>query len=72
MEFMEERRDGSSDSPSTEQPETPGERCERCGRPIDTGEWYPITKDRDPDGSLRLYAFCSDGCRADWLDEQPD
>lgn len=38
--------------------------CEQCGERIETSEWYPITSDRDDDGSLRLYPFCSEACQS--------
>ncbi|ELZ31424.1 YHS domain-containing protein [Halogeometricum pallidum JCM 14848] len=44
-------------------------RCDRCGNPIETSDWYPMEKERDSDGELRLYSFCSDGCKEAWLDE---
>lgn len=44
--------------------------CDHCGSTIDTSEWYPVTKERDQDGSLRLYAFCSVRCRDEWRDER--
>lgn len=40
--------------------------CEQCGMVIDTGDWYPVAKERDADGSLRFYPFCSEDCRAAW------
>lgn len=42
--------------------------CESCGSSIDTSDWYPLAKERGPDGSLRLYPFCSEDCRDTWLD----
>lgn len=49
-----------------------GKTCHHCGEPIDTSQWYPVTNDRDADGSLRLYHFCSEGCQAAWLEESSD
>lgn len=60
------------DSPTSDRSDGPEKRCEYCGGPIDTSDWYPVGKDRDPDGSLRLYSFCSEACRDSWLDERTD
>lgn len=45
----------------------PPGRCDRCDNRIETGEWYPIAKERGADGDLRLYSFCSEGCKRTWL-----
>ncbi len=47
---------------------SPGKVCDHCGSAIDTTEWYPVTNERGPDGSIRLYDFCSEDCRDAWLD----
>lgn len=52
--------------------DTPTERCEYCGKAVETGEWYPVTKERDADGSLRLYSFCSEECQEKWREERSE
>lgn len=56
--------DGADGAPAT--------RCEHCGAAIDTSDWYPVTSERDADGSVRLYDFCSEACQAAWRDERAD
>lgn len=71
--LMGEERDapegsaGAAPSPeeSTAGPET---ACVECGSAIETSDWYPIRTDRDEDGDLRLYPFCSEACQAAWLE----
>lgn len=46
--------------------------CEQCGERIETSEWYLITSDRDDDGSLQLYPFCSEACQSAWLAERSE
>ena len=41
--------------------------CAVCGESVETAEWHPI--DLDVDDEVRLYAFCSQACRAAW---EPD
>lgn len=48
------------------------EVCEYCGAPIDTNDWYPVTNRRDSDGTVKLYAFCSEACQDSWCDEQTE
>lgn len=72
---MSEERDatdGADDTaPSPEQPTADAETtCTECGAPIETGDWYPIRTDRDEDGDLQLYPFCSEDCQAAWLAER--
>lgn len=43
-----------------------GEPCAHCGSAIETDDWYPIAAERDEDGSLNLYHFCSEDCRSAW------
>ncbi|WP_232686357.1 DUF7576 family protein [Halobacterium zhouii] len=59
-------------APSNGQRDDQGAVCEYCGTPIDTSEWYPVTNRRDPDGSVELYAFCSETCQDSWCDEQTE
>ena len=40
--------------------------CEHCGTTIETADWYPVASERDEDGSLALYHFCSEDCRSAW------
>lgn len=44
--------------------------CERCGTAIETSDWYPIAAEREADGSLDLYPFCSENCRDAWREER--
>lgn len=72
---MSEDCDGGDNSTgSTASPEEPtadtGTTCTECGTPIETSDWYPIRTDRDDDGDLRLYPFCSEDCQAAWLAER--
>ena len=60
----------TSDSPSIDGPDASETHCEQCGDPIETNEWYPVTSDRDEDGSLQLYQFCTEDCQSAWLDER--
>lgn len=62
---MGEERDSPAESPAD--PET---TCTECGAAIETSDWYPIRTDRDEDGDLRLYPFCSEDCQACWLEER--
>lgn len=66
-----EDREPPASSPS-DQHDTFGERCEYCGTSINTSDWYPVTKQRDSDGSIRLYSFCSEDCQDAWLDEHQE
>lgn len=43
--------------------------CERCGTSIETADWYPIAAERDEEGYLDLYHFCSEDCRTAWPEE---
>lgn len=66
---MEGEDDATTPStPGTD--EDPSARvCEQCETAIDTSDWYPVTNDRDADGTLRLYHFCSEECQDAWLGE---
>ena len=66
----EDDRESPPSQPSDRQ-DAPEKNCEYCGTAIDTSDWYPVTKDRDSDGSLQFYFFCSEACQDAWLDEQP-
>lgn len=59
----------SEDGVSPQPAGSPDEVCEECGETIATTDWYPIAKERTADGSLRLYPFCSEGCKTRWLDD---
>lgn len=60
----------TSDSPSIGGSDAANTYCEECGELIETSEWYPITSDRDDDGSLQLYPFCTEDCQSAWLDQR--
>lgn len=64
----DDEREGSA-SPSNTRSDTPDEPCEHCGATIDTSDWYPVTKERDSDGVLQFYPFCSEDCQDAWLGE---
>lgn len=66
--------DEAESAPATANAPTgaPDDVCERCGATIATNDWYPIAKERTADGSLELYPFCSDDCKARWETEQPE
>lgn len=51
---------------------SPNDVCEYCGSTIATNDWYPIAKERTPDGSLQLYPFCCDDCKARWEAERSE
>lgn len=46
--------------------ETVSKRCDHCGGPIDTDEWYPAATRRDDDGDVKVYNFCDEECRVEW------
>lgn len=69
---MDDENGEPSNSPPGSRHDPPSKSCEHCGAAIDTSDWYPVTKERDSDGSLRFYPFCSEECQDAWLDEQPD
>lgn len=74
---MSEERDPPEEAagggPSVEEPAADAETtCTACGSTIETSDWYPIRTDRDDDGDLRLYPFCSEACQDAWLDETDD
>ena len=56
-------------SSSNDQHATSGKSCEQCGTTIDTSDWYPVTKERNPDGSLQLHEFCCEDCQDEWVEE---
>lgn len=43
--------------------------CAHCGTQIDTTEWHPLVTRTDDDGTFRVRAFCDDGCRDEWADD---
>lgn len=43
--------------------------CEQCGSPIETTDWYPVSRHEDSDGSMQFYAFCSEACQNAWQPE---
>lgn len=51
---------------------TPRKHCTSCDTVIETTDWYPVTKERDEDGTLQFYPFCSEACRDAWLDASDD
>lgn len=59
--------DGSGDAPSgrADQPKT----CANCGEPIDMKDWHPVVTRTGPDGDFRVYAFCDEDCRDEWVDD---
>ena len=65
---MGEKGEKTPSTPSNEQRNERGKHCENCGATIDTADWYPVTKERDSDGTLRFYSFCSEACQDAWLD----
>lgn len=54
---------------STDQRDSAITLCEHCETVIDTSDWYPVTKERDSDGSLQFYSFCSEDCQEAWATE---
>lgn len=65
---MGEDRDAPPASTAEGASASGGKTCERCGTAIETSEWYPVSADRDEDGSIELHHFCSEDCRAAWLE----
>ena len=63
--------DGPGGSP-TEQTADTETTCTECGTSIETSDWYPIRTDRDDEGDLRLYPFCSEDCQAAWLETRDE
>lgn len=49
---------------------TNDERCTNCGDEIDTAQWYPVVT-RTVDEEVRLYSFCDDDCRNNWIQDSP-
>jgi len=47
-------------------------RCDHCDRPIETSDWYPMAKERDSEGELRLYTFCGEACKRAWSERETD
>ena len=66
---MGEERDEPSANPLSVESDGSGTYCEQCGEGIDTTDWYPITTERGADGSLRIYEFCSETCKAARVEE---
>lgn len=60
-------------APSTsDRNDSSGRVCDHCGATIETSDWFPVTNERDADGSVQLYHFCSEDCQDAWLDERSD
>lgn len=53
---------------SNDRRDTPVKVCEHCGSAIDTSDWFPVTHERDSDGSLQFYHFCDEACERSWLE----
>lgn len=64
------KKDMSQSLPN--EPLSSDECCTHCGSTVDTSDWYPVTKERDEDGSLELYPFCGDECQEAWLDSDAE
>lgn len=47
-------------------------RCDHCDDPIETSDWHPMAKERDSEGELRLYTFCSKACKQAWSEGEAD
>lgn len=69
---MEDNDGKTEPSSSDEQEDEAVETCEYCGEPIDTNDWYPVSKRRDSDGSLQFFSFCSEECQDGWCDERSE
>ena len=41
--------------------------CACCSAEIDLSDWHPLVTRTDDDGTFHVYAFCSDDCKAEWL-----
>lgn len=67
---MGNRDDAAESTPSGKLRSGQDEICEYCGSAIDTSEWYPVSKQRDSDGTLELLPFCSEDCQQEWQSEQ--
>lgn len=50
----------------TEERAHPFGACSRCGEPFAPGVRYPVTTERDADGTLRLHSFCDATCQRHW------
>lgn len=59
-------------SRTSDRRDAPDDVCEYCGTPVDTSNWHPVAKERDPAGSIHLYPFCSEDCRDAWLTDRPE
>jgi hypothetical protein len=64
----------SDEDDATTQPsgQIPDDVCACCGTPIDTSDWYLVSKHRDSEGSLQLVSFCSEECQHDWHEQQEE
>ena len=62
--------DAESSGPRSSGPSD--KHCSYCGAPIERSDWYPVTKERDGDGSLRFYSFCDETCQTAWLGDRPE
>lgn len=50
--------------------ETVSKRCDHCGGPVATDEWYPAATRHDDDGNVEIYGFCDEECRKQWESEK--
>lgn len=48
------------------------EECAECGEPIAADEWHLVATQRDDDGDVEIYAFCSEDCRSSWRADVAD
>lgn len=44
----------------------PFDGCAHCGARFEPGVRYPATTRRGDDGTVSIYSFCDDECRAAW------
>jgi endogenous inhibitor of DNA gyrase (YacG/DUF329 family) len=63
---MTEEREAASKADASGSVAAADKQCHRCGDAIETSDWYPVTTERGPDGSLQLYPFCSAACQDEW------
>lgn len=69
---MEDNEQASTDdvidTESTVRADEP-KSCAYCGSQIDTSEWHPLVTRADDDETFRVFAFCDEGCREEWNDD---
>lgn len=46
--------------------------CAVCGDHVDGQEWHPAAIEERSDGDIRVRAFCSEACRAEWNTERSE